>query len=78
MIWAVVVVRRGDRATARDLFDLAIVVEREPGALAAAAPSLMRRRHWWGMVEEWRFVVLCAIVILLLGEFSCQPLRPPF
>jgi hypothetical protein len=29
---------RGDRATARDLFDLAMVVEREPDALAAAAP----------------------------------------
>jgi hypothetical protein len=36
---------RGDRATARDLFDLAMVVEREPDALAAAAPFLMRHRH---------------------------------
>ena len=35
---------RGDRATARDLFDLAMVVEREPDALAAAAPFLMRHR----------------------------------
>ena len=35
---------RGDRATARDLFDLAIVVEREPDALAAAGPFLMRHR----------------------------------
>jgi len=35
---------RGDRATARDLFDLAMVVEREPEALAAAAPFLMRHR----------------------------------
>ena len=35
---------RGDRATARDLFDLALVVEREPDALKAAAPFLMRNR----------------------------------
>ena len=33
-----------DRATARDLFDLAMVVEREPDALAAAAPFLVRHR----------------------------------
>ena len=36
---------RGDRATARDLFDLAMVVEREPDALVEAAPFLMRHRH---------------------------------
>jgi len=35
---------RGDRATARDLFDLALVVEREPEALNAAAPFLVRNR----------------------------------
>ena len=35
---------RGDRATARDLFDLSMVVEREPEALAAATPFLMRNR----------------------------------
>jgi hypothetical protein len=35
---------RGDRATARDLFDLAMVAERVPDALAAAAPFLMRHR----------------------------------
>ncbi len=39
-----VMYHRGDRATARDLFDLAMVVEREPDALAAAAPFLMRHR----------------------------------
>lgn len=33
---------RGDRATARDLFDLALVIEREPGALRQAAPFLTR------------------------------------
>ena len=36
---------RGDRATARDLFDLAMVAEREPAALAAAAPFIMRHRE---------------------------------
>ncbi|WP_423228743.1 nucleotidyl transferase AbiEii/AbiGii toxin family protein [Pseudaquabacterium rugosum] len=35
---------RGDRATARDLFDLALVIEREPDALEAAAPFLARNR----------------------------------
>ncbi len=36
---------RGDRATARDLFDLALVIEREPRALGQAAPFLSRHRH---------------------------------
>ena len=34
---------RGDRATARDLFDLSLVIERE--ALATAAPFLVRHRE---------------------------------
>ncbi|MBP0624127.1 nucleotidyl transferase AbiEii/AbiGii toxin family protein [Cupriavidus consociatus] len=33
---------RGDRATARDLFDMAVVVEQEPTALVHAAPFLLR------------------------------------
>lgn len=33
---------RGDRATARDLFDLAVVVEQEPAAPVHAAPFLLR------------------------------------
>jgi predicted nucleotidyltransferase component of viral defense system len=33
---------RGDRATARDLFDLSLVIEREPDALRRAAPFLSR------------------------------------
>ena len=37
-------VHRGDRATARGLFELAMVVEREPDALAAAGPYLVRDR----------------------------------
>ncbi len=36
---------RGDRATARDLFDLSLVIEREPDDLAAAAPFLVRHRE---------------------------------
>jgi predicted nucleotidyltransferase component of viral defense system len=36
---------RGDRVTARDLFDLALVIEREPQQLARAAPSLRRHRQ---------------------------------
>lgn len=35
---------RGDRATARDLFDLALVVEREPEQLLQAKPFLLRHR----------------------------------
>lgn len=36
---------RGDRATARDLFDFALVIEREPQQLAAATPFLLRHRQ---------------------------------
>ncbi len=35
---------RGDRVTARDLFDLALVIEREPQALATAGSFLMKHR----------------------------------
>jgi len=35
---------RGDRATARDLFDFALVIEREPRELLAATPFLLRHR----------------------------------
>ncbi|WP_445297926.1 nucleotidyl transferase AbiEii/AbiGii toxin family protein [Hydrogenophaga pseudoflava] len=35
---------RGGRATARDLFDLSLVIEREPEALATAALYLVRHR----------------------------------
>jgi hypothetical protein len=35
---------RGDRATARDLFDFALVIEREPGQLLTAKPFLLRHR----------------------------------
>lgn len=36
---------RGDRVTARDLFDLALVIEREPAPLKTAAPFLTRHRR---------------------------------
>lgn len=36
---------RGDRATARDLFDLSLVIEREPDALRRAAPFLVQHRQ---------------------------------
>jgi predicted nucleotidyltransferase component of viral defense system len=35
---------RGDRATARDLFDLRLVIERDPAALLAAGEFLIRHR----------------------------------
>ncbi|QQB33146.1 nucleotidyl transferase AbiEii/AbiGii toxin family protein [Achromobacter deleyi] len=36
---------RGDRVTARDLFDFALVIEREPRQLLAATPFLLRHRE---------------------------------
>jgi hypothetical protein len=36
---------RGDRVTARDLFDLALVIEREPKQLLTAAQFLLRHRE---------------------------------
>lgn len=36
---------RGDRAAARDLFDFALVIERESSSLLAAAPWLLRHRE---------------------------------
>ena len=51
---------RGDRATARDLFDLSLVIEREPDALATAAPYLVRHRDAFLMQIEQRRAVLSA------------------
>ncbi len=51
---------RGDRATARDLFDLAIVIEREPTALEAASSFLTRHRCEFLKQVEQRKVVLKA------------------
>jgi predicted nucleotidyltransferase component of viral defense system len=36
---------RGDRATARDLFDLAVMIEREPQQLLLAKPFMLRHRQ---------------------------------
>lgn len=44
---------RGDRATARDLFDLALVIEREPMALESAKEYLVRHREaFLGQLEQ--------------------------
>ncbi len=51
---------RGDRATARDLFDLSLVIEREPDALATAAPYLTRHREAFLSQLEQRRAVLSA------------------
>ena len=49
---------RGDRATARDLFDLSLVIEREPKALATAAPYLVRHRDaFLAQIEQRREVL---------------------
>lgn len=51
---------RGDRATARDLFDLSLVIEREPEQLATAAPFLVRHRDAFLMQIRQRRPVLSA------------------
>jgi len=51
---------RGDRATARDLFDLALVIEREPVALATASAFLMRHREQFLLQVDQRKAVLKA------------------
>jgi len=49
---------RGDRASARDLFDLALVIEREPSALASASPYLTRHRdEFLKQVDQRRSVL---------------------
>jgi len=51
---------RGDRATARDLFDLALVIEREPQALATAGPYLIKHRDAFLQQVAQRKLVLKA------------------
>ena len=51
---------RGDRATARDLFDLALVIEREPMALATASSFLTRHRAEFLKQVDQRKAVLKA------------------
>lgn len=51
---------RGDHATARDLFDLSLVIEREPQALATAAPYLVRHRDAFVQQIQHRELVLRA------------------
>lgn len=51
---------RGDRATARDLFDLALVIEREPAELATASMHLLRHRDEFLKQIDQRKLVLQA------------------
>jgi predicted nucleotidyltransferase component of viral defense system len=51
---------RGDRATARDLFDLALVIEREPVTLATASAFLTRHREQFLLQVDQRKAVLKA------------------
>lgn len=51
---------RGDRATARDLFDLALVIEREPAELATASIHLLRHRDEFLKQIDQRKLVLQA------------------
>lgn len=51
---------RGDRATARDLFDLSLVIEREPDALATAAPYLVRHQEAFLTQIQQRRTILSA------------------
>ncbi|WP_291143915.1 nucleotidyl transferase AbiEii/AbiGii toxin family protein [Hydrogenophaga sp.] len=51
---------RGDRATARDLFDLALVIEREPKALNTAEPYMTRHRDAFLTQIQQRRAVLGA------------------
>lgn len=44
---------RGDRVTARDLFDLALVIEREPVQLLTAKPFLLRHRSAF-LAQIWQ------------------------
>lgn len=49
---------RGDQATARDLFDLSLVIEREPEALTTAASYLVRHRDaFLTQIQERRRVL---------------------
>ena len=51
---------RGDQASARDLFDLSLVIEREPEALLAAAEFLVRHRQPFADQLSKRAAVLSA------------------
>jgi predicted nucleotidyltransferase component of viral defense system len=51
---------RGDRVSARDLFDLSLVIERQPEALTAAAEFLVRHREAFVSQLSQRAAVLRA------------------
>ena len=63
---------RGDWATARDLFDLSLVIEREPEALATAAPHLVRHRDAFLAQIQRRRAVLSA-QFEAIEALGCRP-----
>ena len=65
---------RGDRATAGDLFDLSLVIEREPEALASAAPYLVRHRSAFLTQIQQRRAVMGA----QFGAIDALGYRPPY
>lgn len=65
---------RGDCATARDLFDLSLVIEREPDALVTAAPHLVRHRDAFLTQIQQRRAVLRA----QFGEIDALGYRPQY
>jgi hypothetical protein len=65
---------RGDRATARDLFDLSLMIEREPDALATASPYLVRHRDAFLTQIQQRRAVLGA----QFGEIDALGYRPHY
>lgn len=62
---------RGDRATARDLFDLALVIEREPQALASASEFLVRHRSAFLTQIEQRKEIL-QLQFDAIDRLACQ------
>ena len=65
---------RGNSATARDLFDLALVIEREPHALATAAEFLLRHREsFLRQIEERK-----AVLSVQFAEIDVLDYRPSY
>jgi predicted nucleotidyltransferase component of viral defense system len=65
---------RGDRATARDLFDLSLVIEREPEALMKAAKFLLKNANTFIHQIESRAKVLNA----QFNEINTLQYKPSF
>ncbi len=65
---------RGDRVSARDLFDLALVIEREPDSLAAASEFLVR--HRLAFIEQ--LVQRAAVLKAQFDAIDALKYRPTF